>query len=229
MAMLGTIVNSLAIVAGGLLGLLLKKQIPDQVKASVTGALGLSVLLIGLTNALRCEHILLLIVSMTVGSAVGGILQLERSLERFGLWLESRTLKGNGNLAQGFVTATLVYCVGAMAIVGSLESGLTGNHQTLFAKSLIDGLSAIIFASTLGVGVLLSAVSVLVYQGTITIAAGALAHILVGPVISNMSAIGGLLIAAIGINILDIKRIPVANMVPAIFVPLYQPLVDWIF
>ncbi|MDW7672098.1 MAG: DUF554 domain-containing protein, partial [Bacillota bacterium] len=131
-----------------------------------------------------------------------------------------------GQVARGFVAASLIFCVGAMAIVGALESGLTGNHETLYAKSLLDGVSSIIFASTLGIGVLFSAASVFVYQGAITLAAGALASVLLDAVILEMAAIGGLLIMGIATNILEFKRIPVGNMLPAIFIPLLYPAVE---
>ncbi|SMP67171.1 DUF554 domain-containing protein [Anoxynatronum buryatiense] len=224
--MFGTIVNSLAILLGGCLGLLFQKGIADRFKNTVMQALGLSVLMIGMSGALKSENILLLIFSLVVGSLVGEALKVEDKLTAFGKWMEARSGRGEGQVARGFVATSLIYCVGAMAIVGALESGLTGNHETLYAKSLLDGVSAVIFASTLGVGVLLSALSVLVYQGAITLAAGALAVVLVDAVILEMSAIGGLLIVGIAVNILEIKRIPVGNMLPAVFVPLFYPVVE---
>ncbi|MEN1761869.1 DUF554 domain-containing protein [Anoxynatronum sibiricum] len=224
--MFGTIVNSLAILLGGFIGLLFQKGIADRFKNTVMQALGLSVLMIGMSGALKSENILLLIFSLVVGSLVGEALKVEDKLTAFGKWMEARSGRGEGQVARGFVATSLIYCVGAMAIVGALESGLTGNHETLYAKSLLDGVSAVIFASTLGVGVLLSALSVLVYQGAITLAAGALAVVLVDAVILEMSAIGGLLIVGIAVNILEIKRIPVGNMLPAVFVPLFYPVVE---
>ena len=135
-------------------------------------------------------------------------------------------LAGHGQgVAQGFVSASLLYCVGAMAIVGSMESGLSGDHQTLFAKSILDGISSVLFASTLGIGVIFSAASVFLYQGLITLTASSLRQFLVPDVVSQMSAIGGLLILAIGIGLLEIKKIKVGNILPAIFIPLiYQVL-----
>ena len=224
--MFGTIVNTVAILVGGFVGLLFRKGIADRFKTTVMQALGLSVFMIGLAGALRSDNILLLIFSMVVGSLVGEALNIEEKLNRFGRWVESRSGQGEGQVARGFVAASLIYCVGAMAIVGALESGLTGSHETLYAKSLLDGVSAVIFASTLGPGVLLSALSVLVYQGGITLAAGALAAILLDSVILEMAAIGGLLIMGIAINILEIKRIPVGNMLPAVFIPLMYPAVE---
>ena len=224
--MLGTIVNTIAILVGGILGLIFRRGISDRFKSTVMKALGLAVFMIGLAGALRSENILLLIFSMVIGSLVGEAMNIEDKLDRFGKWIESRSGQGEGQVAKGFVVTSLMYCVGAMAIVGALESGLTGNHETLYAKSLLDGVTAVIFASTLGIGVLFSAGSVLVYQGAITIAAGALATVLVDAVIIEMSAIGGLLIMGIAMNILEFKRVPVGNMLPAVFVPLFYPAVE---
>ncbi|MDW7676682.1 MAG: DUF554 domain-containing protein [Bacillota bacterium] len=224
--MLGTIVNTIAILLGGILGLLFRKGISDRFKTTVMQSLGLAVFMIGLAGALRSENILLLIFSMVVGSLIGEALKVEDNLNRLGKWIETKSGQGEGQVARGFVAASLIFCVGAMAIVGALESGLTGNHETLYAKSLLDGVSSIIFASTLGIGVLFSAASVFVYQGAITLAAGALASVLLDAVILEMAAIGGLLIMGIATNILEFKRIPVGNMLPAIFIPLLYPAVE---
>jgi uncharacterized protein len=224
--MLGTIVNTIAILLGGILGLLFRKGISDRFKTTVMQSLGLAVFMIGLAGALRSENILLLIFSMVVGSLIGEALKVEDNLNRLGKWIETKSGQGEGQVARGFVAASLIFCVGAMAIVGALESGLTGNHEILYAKSLLDGVSSIIFASTLGIGVLFSAASVFVYQGAITLAAGALASVLLDAVILEMAAIGGLLIMGIATNILEFKRIPVGNMLPAIFIPLLYPAVE---
>ncbi|SES87531.1 hypothetical protein SAMN05660297_00809 [Natronincola peptidivorans] len=227
--MLGTIVNALAIIIGGMLGLLLRKGIPDNYKSTVMQGLGLSVLVIGLMGAFKSENILLLIFSIVLGGIIGEKIRISDRLDNLGLWIEGKTGKGEGSVAKGFVTASLIYCIGAMAIVGALESGLTGNHQTLYAKSLLDGISSIIFASTLGIGVVFSAAAVFIYQGIITITAGALRYLLVEDVIREMSAIGGLLIVGISFNILEIKRIPVANMLPAVFLPILYQLLQPVF
>jgi uncharacterized membrane protein YqgA involved in biofilm formation len=163
---------------------------------------------------------LLLIFSLAIGSLLGEMMKIETGLENLGNWLESRFAASGGNISRGFVTSSLLFCVGAMAIVGSLESGLSGNHQTLLAKSVLDGISSIVFASTMGLGVAFSAVSVFIYQGFITLSASFLQQFLVEAAITEMSAVGGLLILAIGMNILDLPRIKVGNMLPAIFLPL---------
>lgn len=218
--MLGTVVNTLAIVAGSLAGLLCRGGIPARYSETVFHSVGLAVILVGLRSAFKADNLLLVIASLALGSLAGEFCRIEARLERLGGWIGRRVAVGQEGVSQGFVTASLVYCVGAMAVVGSLESGLTGDHQTLFAKSILDGITAIIFASTLGVGVIFSAVSVLAYQGTITMAAAFLKPLLVPAVVAEMSAVGGLLIVAIGFNILEIKKTRVGNMLPAIFVPL---------
>ncbi len=223
--MLGTIVNTVAIIAGSLIGLFFKGSIPEKYSKTIMHAIGLAVILIGLKTALKTDDILIIIISLAIGSVIGELLRIEDRLERLGKWLGHLVSGDNEGIAKGFVTASLIYCVGAMAIVGSLESGLSGNHQTLFAKSLLDGIGSILFASTLGIGVLFSAVSVFLYQGAITLAASTLKPFLIPGVVVQMSAVGGLLILAIGINLLEIKKLKIGNMLPAIFIPLiYQIL-----
>jgi len=172
---------------------------------------------------------------MALGTLIGEFLRIEDRLEYLGKWFENR-LSGSGNgdgkISKAFVTTSLIYCVGSMAIVGSMESGLTGNHQTLFAKSALDGIASVVFASTLGAGVLLSAIPVFIYQGIITVGATFMKQFLTPEVVNQMSVTGGLLIMAIGINLLEIKKIRIGNMLPAIFIPLVyyiiQQFIPWI-
>ncbi len=184
--------------------------------------IGLCVLIIGIMGGIESENIVLIISSIVLGSLIGGeIIGIENKLDKLGNKMEGYFGKNDSNFSKGgFVTGSLVYCIGAMAIVGALESGLSGNHQTLFAKSTLDGISAIIFSSTLGIGVAFSAIPVFIYQGIITLLANFVKDILTPEVIREMSSVGGILIAAIGINILGIKKIKVGNMLPAIFIPI---------
>jgi len=218
--MLGTFVNCLAIIAGSMVGLLFKNGIPDRYNQTVMQAVGLAVLLVGLKTAIVSDDLLVIIISLALGALVGEGVGIEDRLERLGKFLETTFSKGSGGFAQGFVTASLIYCVGSMAIVGSLESGLSGNHATLFAKSCLDGIVSIILSSSLGLGVMFSAVPVLLYQGAITLMASVLKPLLVPAVIAQMSGVGGLLILGIGMNMLREKKIKVGNMLPAIFIPL---------
>lgn len=225
--MIGTLINVAAILLGTLLGVLLRRGIPARLRDTVMQGLGLCVILIGISGAVQTADTMCVIVSMVAGGLIGGAINIERQLDRLGKAAEHRFAKDGegGGFANAFVTASLVYCVGAMAIVGAMDSGLRGDHATLIAKSALDGVSAIFFASTLGPGVALSALAVLVYQGAIALLATWLAPLLTDPIINEMSAVGGLLIVAIGLNMLYDKHLSVGNLLPAIFVPMaYLPL-----
>ncbi|MDI9475298.1 MAG: DUF554 domain-containing protein [Natronincolaceae bacterium] len=224
--MLGTIVNAIAIIIGGTAGVFLKKGIPEKYKDAIMQGIGLSVLIIGLSGALKTENILLLVFSTVVGIIIGEATKIEDKLENLGKWLENRFGDKEGGIVKGFVTASLVYSIGAMAVMGALESGLTGNHGILFTKSLLDGVTAIIFASTLGIGVVFSSAVIFVYQGLITVTAAFIKPFLAECVIREMSAVGGLLIMAISFNLMEIKKIRVGNMLPAIFIPVFYYIIQ---
>jgi uncharacterized membrane protein YqgA involved in biofilm formation len=226
---LGTIVNTLAIIAGSLIGLLFRKGISEAYSQTIMQAVGLAVVLIGIKTALKTDAIMVVVLSLAIGSVLGELICIEDRLNRLGNWIGNRLSKDGQGISKGFVSASLLFCVGAMAIVGSLESGLSGNHQTLFAKSILDLLGSIFFASTLGIGVLFSAVSVFIYQGFITVTASFLRQFLVPEVVSQISAVGGLLILAIGIGLLEIKKIKIGNMLPAIFIPLVYQMLKHLF
>lgn len=217
--MLGTIVNTLAIVIGGVMGLLFGQALPERMKKTVIQGIGLAVLLIGGSMALQTKNPLIIITSLVLGGVIGEWINIELRLQHLGEWLERKFSKNGqeSGFTKAFVATSLIYCVGAMAIMGSLESGLTGKHNILFAKSMLDGVSALVFASSMGPGVLVSALAVLVYQGSITLTAGLLQGLLSSQVIAEMGATGGLLILGIGFNILEIKEIKVGNLLPAIF------------
>ena len=217
--MLGTIVNSGAIIAGSLLGILLRKGIKEEYKNTIMDGINLSVIVIGIMGAIKSENIILVIISMVIGGIIGEAIGVENKLDGLGNKLQKTFAKGDSNFTKGFVTTSLIYCIGAMAIIGSLESGIAGNHETLFAKSILDGISAIVFASTLGVGVAFSAVSVFIYQGSITLLSSSVKDLLTPEVINEMSAIGGILIMAIGLTMSGIKKIKIGNLLPAIFIP----------
>jgi len=226
--MIGTLINVVMILCGCALGLLLRKGLPQRLQTTVMKALGLSVILIGISGALKTADTMCVIISMAAGSLLGSAVDIEGKLNQLGDFAERKLgrLGGNGSISKGFVTASLLYCVGAMAIVGAIDSGIRGDHSTLIAKGILDGVSAVVFTSTLGIGVALSAVAVLVYQGVIALLATWIAPVLSDALIAEMSAVGGLLIVALGLNLLyEKERIPVGNMLPAIFVPLiYLPL-----
>lgn len=221
--MISPLVNAAAIIAGSLIGMLLKKGMPERISDQVMKALGLCTLYIGITGALKGEQTLLLILSMVLGSLIGAGLDLDLRLNQFATWLEGRFKKKaeeKRSIAEGFIAASLLFCVGAMAIVGSLQSGLTGNHEMIFSKSILDFIAAIIFASTLGIGVAFSAILVLLYQGSIVLLANGLAPLLTDGVIAEMTSVGSLVIIALAFNLLGITKLKVMNFVPAIFFPI---------
>ena len=223
--MLGTIINSLAIIAGSIIGLLVKGGIPERVSDTIMKGLGLCVIYIGITGALKGENTIIIIICMAIGALIGELVDIDKRLNSLGEFIEckinaKKSLNGNVSIAQGFVSSSLLFCVGAMAIVGSLESGLQGNYNTLFTKSILDGVSSIIFTATLGIGVVFSAIAVFLYQGAITICASLLSGVLSETVIISMTAVGSLLILGLGFNMLGVAKIKVANLLPAIFLPI---------
>lgn len=217
MILTGTIANVATICAGALIGRYAGRFVPARTRRTVMAGLGLTVLLIGLQLALKSRQPLLVIGGLIIGGVLGELLQIEARLENFGRWLQER-YAGAGNIAEGFVTASLLYCVGAMAIMGSLQDGLGGKPSILYAKAALDGVASIALASTLGIGVLFAALPVALYQGGITLAAEVAKGVLTEPVIVEMNAAGGLLIVAIALDMLELKRIPVGNLLPAVFV-----------
>ena len=226
--MVGTLINTVAILVGTALGLLLRKGIPERLRETVVQGQGLCVILIGLSGALKTGDTLCMIICMVAGALIGAAINIEKRLNDLGTFLERKVTRGQGetgSVAKGFVSASLLFCVGAMAIVGAMDSGLRGDHSTLIAKSALDGISAIFFASSLGIGVGLSAFAVLIYQGAIALLAMWIEPLLTETVITEMSAVGGLLIVGIGLTMIYDKHIPVGNLLPAIFLPmLYIPL-----
>ena len=217
--MLGTIVNAAAIILCGALGLFLGHAMPEKMKSTLIQGLGFAVLLIGGSMALQTNNAFVVIISLVIGGVIGGLIDIEQKFKNFGAWMEFKFAQGEGgHFTKAFVSASLLYCVGAMAIMGSIESGVKGDHSILMVKSLLDGMTSIVFASSMGIGVLASAVSVFLYQGAITLTAGLLQDVLTQSIITEMSATGGLLIVGIGLNILEIKEIKVGDLLPGIFI-----------
>lgn len=218
--MIGVLVNVLAVVIGSSIGLLLKKGLNPKILRIIMQGIGLSVIIIGISGALKTNNTLLLVISLVLGGIIGGLLRIEDNLDHLGAKIEKRFSKGTeGGFAKGFVMATLVYCVGAMAIVGSIEAGVNGNNETLYIKALLDGISAIVFTATLGWGVMFSSVSILIYQGAIVLLGFQLEPFLTTELVNEISAVGGVLILGIGINILEIKKIHVGDLLPAVLIP----------
>lgn len=231
--MLATIINVVLVLIGSAIGLLFKNIISEKLMSIITHALGLCVLGIGISNMISTENMLCVIVCMVLGTAIGHAINIEGKLERGGDLLRSKVEKGDGSsrFTEGFVNAALLFCVGAMAITGSIEAGLNHNYEIIVSKGVIDGVTAISFAATMGIGVAFSVIPVLVYQGLITLLAAWVGPLLPAAVITEMTAVGGTLIVAIAINMLDLGKvkIKVGNMLPAMFLPIvYIPLVNWL-
>lgn len=216
--MLGTIVNTLAILLGCGIGLLLKRGINAKVTDAIMKGISLCVIYIGIDGMLEGSKTLAVIIAMALGAAIGTLLDLNEKMEKLGKVIEGRVLGGGAGIAQGFVTASLIYCVGAMAVVGSLQSGLNGDHSMLYTKALLDGISAMVLTASLGAGVGLSAASVFVYQGALTLLAGLIAPVLSDAVVAEMTCVGSILIAALGLNMLGVTKLKVMDYVPAIFI-----------
>lgn len=228
-ALTGTLVNVGTVLLGSTLGLLLGKGLPQRIGDALMRALGLCTLYIGISGCLTGNNTLVLILSMVIGTALGEACNLDCLVNRAGDKLEAKLGGGHTPIAEGFVTASLVFCVGAMTIVGSLNSGLTGDHTMLYTKACLDLISSLIFASTLGVGVILSAGFVLVLQGSIALLARIIAPLLATNVVSEMTAVGSLIIVGLALNLLGITKLKIMNFIPAIFLPiLFCPLYDWI-
>lgn len=220
--MLGTLVNTFAVIIGAGIGLLIKKGIPERIGDSLMKGLGLCSLYIGISGAFKGENTLIMIVSIVVGIIIGEGIDIDRKVNSVVKRIESKFFrkKGKNNIAQGFISASLLFCVGSMTLVGAMNAGLLGDNTMLYTKSAMDFCSSIIFASTLGIGVLLSAIFVLIYQGGLTLLAICAAPLLNHQVINEMTCVGSLIIIAMGLNILGITKIKLMNYIPAMFLPI---------
>lgn len=221
MVLLGTLANGLGIVVGTLLGSLCR-NIPESMKTTVMQAIGLAIAVLGIQMGMKSEQFLLVILSLVIGTVAGEALKLEEKLSSIGSWIESKVGSGQGSVAEGFVTATLIFVVGAMAIIGALDSGIRGNHDVLYTKAVMDGFISLLLSTTLGIGVIFSAIAVVLYQGLIAVFAAQIDRIvpeaLMDQLIIEMTATGGIMILAIGLNLIGITKVKVANLLPAIVV-----------
>lgn len=238
MILIGTLVNTLAVLAGSAMGLLLtwlagrfssvlpagSIKLGERLQTIIMQGVALCVLFLGISGSLSGQNSLITILAMVLGAIIGELLDLDKRMMALGDWVQKHTARlssgSKTSISEGFVTASLLFCVGAMAIVGALQDGLTGDHSTLFAKSLLDGISSIVFAASLGVGVMFSAIAIFLYQGVIAVLASFLSPLLGDAVIAEMTCVGSLLIVALSLNMLNLTKIKVMNLVPAIFLPI---------
>lgn len=213
---LGPVVNAAAVVAGASLGLALGNRLPERVRAIVFQGVGLCVLAIGMKMAFVTSNSLVMIFSVVLGGALGELMKLENGMTNVGDWCKRRFRSKNPKFTDGMVNASVLFCIGAMAIIGSFDEGLRGDRTVVFTKSMLDGLAAVALASVYGAGVLVAAAAVLIYQGMFTLGAGLLQPWMSAPVMNELVAVGGTLIVGIGLNLMDITRIPLSSMLPAI-------------
>jgi len=213
---LGALYNALFVLAGGSVGMLLGSRLPERVRAIVFQGLGLCVLGIGIKMALVTANPVVMIFSVLIGSVIGELLHVEDGFVRFGDWCKKRFRSANPRFTEGMVSASVLFCIGAMAIIGSFDEGLRGDRTVILSKSVLDAFAAMALASVYGVGVLFSAVSVLIYQGALTVCAGFLQPWLGPAVMNELVAVGGTLIVGIALNLLNLTKIPLSNMLPSL-------------
>lgn len=226
--MVATFVNCGVIIVGCIIGLFIKGGIPERFNKIIMNGLALCAMFIGFSGALEGNNTIITIVSMAVGALIGELINIDKWLNKLGETIQKKLDKGNGKesrIAEGFVNASLLFCVGAMSIVGALQAGLAGNYDTIYAKTVLDGVSSIIFSASMGIGVIFSSVTVLLYQGGITLCASFLSGILSQVVIAEMTAVGSLMIVGLGLNLLEVTDIKIANLLPGILVPVVLGLI----
>ena len=218
--MTGTLINTITVLLGGTLGSLLGDRLPDRVRLIVIQGVGLVTLIVGADMALETGNVLIVLGSILLGGILGEWWRLEDRLDSAGEWLEQKAARipflTRGDFTKGFVTASLVFCVGPMTVLGSIQDGLTGDYHLLAIKSVLDGFAGLAFAATMGMGVTFAAVSVLLYQGALTLGASLFQNILTDAMVTEMTAAGGVIILGIGLMLLEIKRVKVANFLPAL-------------
>jgi uncharacterized protein len=217
--MTGMLINTATVIIGSTVGTFLRSRFPDRVRQMVMWGMGLISLVIGLQMSLTTKNILVVLGSLLVGGIIGELVHLHEGLNRVGDILQAKlTAEKDSTFSKGFVTASLLFCVGPMTILGSIQDGLSGDYTLLATKSILDGFASLALAASMGWGVLFAALTVLVYQGGLTLGAGLVKTLLTEPMVAEMTATGGTLILAIGLNLLDLTAIRVANFLPALIV-----------
>ncbi|MFZ4724660.1 MAG: DUF554 domain-containing protein [Paludibacter sp.] len=224
--MIGTIVNAAAVIVGGIIGLVFKKNMPERVKSIYFQAIGLFTIAIGISMVYTMEHILIVVSSLAIGSLLGEWWNLETGAERLSEFLKKKFRIGSEKFSEGLITAFLLYCIGSMTILGAIQEGTGGSSDLLFTKSLMDGFSSILLASAFGVGVIVSAIPLIIFQGGITLLAMYASSFFTPDIILGLTSVGGILLIGLGINILEIKKLRIMNMLPSLIV---VALLLWLF
>lgn len=220
MILLGSIVNAAAIIIGGTAGSVLKRGISERFSSLIVSALGLLTVALGMMFAVKSQNTMVVVFSLVFGAVLGEWINIEKRINDLGEYVQHKLGAREDNFSQGFVSASLLFCIGSMSIMGALQSGLMNDHNILFTKAIIDGVTGVVFASTMGIGVTLSFLPVFIYQGLISLLASVIAPFLSEAVMTEMTATGGILLMGIGVNMLELKKIKVGNMLPAIFLPI---------
>jgi len=216
--MLGTIVNVAAIIAGTVIGIVIQTKLPKKVIEIVFQAMGLFTILLGVMMALKMQHFLIGIGSLVLGAIIGELIGLEKYMNRFSDWIKGKVRLKNDKFSDGLITAFLLYCMGSLTILGAIEEGLNNNPDLLLMKSLMDGVSSVALSSALGLGVGFSAIPLLIYQGGLTLLAGSIGSFFTDVIVTELSAVGGILLIGLGLNILEIKKLRILNMLPALII-----------
>lgn len=218
MRIIGTLVNAGAVILGSTIGLLIQRKLPERITRVAFQGIGLFTIFLGIYMALKTSNFLIIIFSILLGSIIGAGIDIDKYMNRFGEFLKKKIKTKSEKFTLGMVTAFLLFCMGSMTILGAIEEGLGGYPNLLFAKSVLDGFASIALASTLGIGVMFSIIPLIIYQGALTLFASLFQNILSTPVINEITAVGGLILIGLGINILEIKKLKVINMLPAIII-----------
>lgn len=216
--MYGTIINVLAVIIGSIIGLIIHSKFPKKISDTAFHGIGLFTIVLGITMAIGTNNFLIIIVSVVVGSVFGEIIDIEKRINSFGEYLKTKLKTKNERFSEGFITAFLLYCMGSLTILGSIEEGLTGIPDLLVAKSALDGFSSIVLAATMGIGVLFSFIPLLIYQGALTLFASNMQEVFTNVMINELTAVGGIILLGLGITILDLKKIRILNMLPSLII-----------
>ncbi len=214
----GTLINAGAVILGSIAGLIIHSRLPKNIVSIVFQGIGLFTLFLGINMATKSSNFLIMIFGIVIGSIIGELLDIDKSVNRFGEWLKKRVKSKNDKFSEGFVTSFLLFCMGSMTILGAFEEGLGGEPNLLLAKSVLDMFGSIILSASLGIGVIFSVIPLVIYQGGLTLFAGSLTGFLTDPIINELTAVGGLLLIGLGINILEIKKIKILNMIPSLII-----------
>lgn len=224
--MQGTLINVAAVIIGSTIGLLIHSRLPQRIITITFQGIGLFTIALGVTMAVQTSNFLIMIISIVSGSIIGELLDIEKAINKFSEKLKTKTKSSHHKFSEGFITASLLFCMGSMAILGAIEEGLGGEPNLLLAKSVLDGFSSIILAASLGIGVIFSAIPLLIYQGGITLFASSLQDVLTDTLITELTAVGGLLLIGLGITILEIKQLKIVNMLPSLVIVV---ILAWLF